>query len=43
MFDITHRTACESVTRCHQDVLEKVKPFNIFFLVVGRKSDLVVE
>lgn len=43
LFDITNRTSFESVMQWHQEVLEKVKLFNILFLVVGRRSDLVTE
>ncbi|XP_037354641.1 ras-related protein Rab-39B-like isoform X2 [Talpa occidentalis] len=43
LFDITNRASFESITRWHQEALEKVKPFNIFFLVVGHKSDLEAE
>lgn len=39
--DITNRTSFENVTQWYQEVLEKVKLFNILFLVVGRRSDLV--
>ncbi|TEA33750.1 hypothetical protein DBR06_SOUSAS12810111, partial [Sousa chinensis] len=40
---ITNRTSFESVPQRHREVLEKAKPSSIFFLVVGHKSDLVVE
>lgn len=40
---ITNRTSFESVPQRYREVLEKEKPSNIFFLVVGHKSDLVVE
>ncbi|XP_036707794.1 ras-related protein Rab-39B-like [Balaenoptera musculus] len=40
---ITNRTSFESVPQRHREVLEKAKPSNILFLVVGHKSDLVVE
>lgn len=40
LFGITNRTSFESVTQWHLEVLEKVKPFNILFLVVGHKRDL---
>lgn len=43
LFGITNRTSFESVTQWHQEILEKVKPFNILLLVVGHKSDLVAE
>lgn len=43
LFDITNRTSFESITQWHQEVLKKVNPFNILFLVVGHKSDLVAE
>ncbi|KAG8506773.1 Ras-related protein Rab-42, partial [Galemys pyrenaicus] len=43
LFDITNRTSFENITRWHQEALEKVKPFNILFLVVGHKSDLEAE
>ena len=43
MFDVTDTTSFESIIQCHQEVLERVKPFNIFFLVVGHKSDPVAE
>lgn len=35
LFGITNRTSFESVTQWHWEVLEKVKPFNILFLVVA--------
>uniref|UniRef100_A0A9L0KB99 RAB42, member RAS oncogene family n=1 Tax=Equus asinus TaxID=9793 RepID=A0A9L0KB99_EQUAS len=38
LFD-TNRTSFESITQWHQEVLEKVKPFNIFFLVLGHKTE----
>lgn len=41
LFDITNRTSFESVTQWHREVLEKVKLFDIIFLVVGCRSDLV--
>lgn len=42
LFD-TNRTSFESITQWHQEVLEKVKPFNIFFLVLGHKTVLEAE
>lgn len=36
LFVITNRT-------WHQEILEKVKPFGILFLMIDHESDLVVE
>ncbi|XP_036603793.1 ras-related protein Rab-39B-like [Trichosurus vulpecula] len=43
LFDVANRASFENVPKWHQEVMEKVKPFGIVFLVVGHKSDLVAE
>ncbi|XP_044527331.1 ras-related protein Rab-39B-like [Gracilinanus agilis] len=43
LFDVANRASFENVPRWHQEVMDKVKPFDIIFLVVGHKSDLVAE
>ncbi|XP_074074021.1 ras-related protein Rab-39B-like [Macrotis lagotis] len=43
LFDVANRTSFENIPKWYQEVMEKVKPFDIIFLVVGHKSDLVAD
>ncbi|XP_074161701.1 ras-related protein Rab-39B-like [Sminthopsis crassicaudata] len=43
LFDVANRASFENVPKWHREVLDKVKPFEVIFLVVGHKSDLVAE
>ncbi|XP_043846514.1 ras-related protein Rab-39B-like [Dromiciops gliroides] len=43
LFDVANRASFENIPKWHQEAMEKVKPFDIIFLVVGHKSDLVAE
>ncbi|XP_043915926.1 ras-related protein Rab-39A-like [Protopterus annectens] len=43
VFDLANRTSFEHVKNWHEEVMERVKPHKIIFILVGHKSDLVEE